>query len=84
VPSVAATLLLQELRNAGSQLHYHGDFDWPGLAVAGSVISSGALPWRFGAADYQNGLARNATPRLLPAPPGEAQAMPGRGMGAAG
>lgn len=73
-PSVAASLLLQELRDAGSQLHYHGDFDWPGLAIAGTVINNGTLPWRFGSADYRAGLALNARPKPLPAPPREAQA----------
>ena len=55
-------------------LHYHGDFDWPGLAIGGTVINSGALPWRFGSADYRAGLALNARPKPLPAPPREAQA----------
>ena len=73
-PSVAASLLLQGLRDMGSQLHYHGDFDWPGVSIARSVINSGALPWRFGAADYKDGLALNARPKPLLAPPGEAQA----------
>jgi uncharacterized protein (TIGR02679 family) len=72
-PSVAANLLLQELRDAGSRIHYHGDFDWPGLAIAGSIIGGGALPWRFGAADYKDGLALNARPKPLPEPVGEVQ-----------
>jgi uncharacterized protein (TIGR02679 family) len=72
-PSVAANLLLQELRNAGSQLRYHGDFDGPGLAIARPIIGSGALPWRFGATDYQDGLALNDRPKPLPAPAGEVQ-----------
>lgn len=72
-PSVAANLLMQELRDAGSRIHYHGDFDWPGLAIAGSVIGGGALPWRFGAADYKDGLALNARPKPLPEPVGEVQ-----------
>jgi uncharacterized protein (TIGR02679 family) len=59
---------------ARSQLQYHGDFDWPGLAIAGTVINSGALPWRFGATDYRAGFALNARPKPLPAPPGKAQA----------
>lgn len=73
-PSVAANLLLQELRNTGSQLHYHGDFDWPGLAIARPIIGSGALPWRFGAADYRDALAFNARPKPLPTPTGDVQA----------
>lgn len=58
-PSVAAALLLRELRDGGSALHYHGDFDWSGLAIAKPFIASGALPWRFSAPDYDDGLSRN-------------------------
>lgn len=48
-----ALVLLRQLRAAGARLHYHGDFDPAGLAIARRVIAeSGALPWRFGAADY--------------------------------
>jgi uncharacterized protein (TIGR02679 family) len=68
-PSVAAGLLLETLQHAGSVLHYHGDFDWPGLAIAHSLIEAGALPWRLGAADYRNGLARCRRLKRLP-PPG--------------
>jgi uncharacterized protein (TIGR02679 family) len=50
-PSVAANLLLHELRNTGSELCYHGDFDWPGVAIAAPIIAAGAMPWRFGATD---------------------------------
>jgi uncharacterized protein (TIGR02679 family) len=39
-------------------LRYHGDFDWPGVAIAGSVMHRhGARPWRMGAADYLAGVA---------------------------
>ena len=35
------------------ELRYHGDFDWPGIAIASSVMARhGAAPWRMGAADY--------------------------------
>jgi uncharacterized protein (TIGR02679 family) len=72
-PSVAASLLLHELRNTGSELHYHGDFDWPGLAIAAPIIAAGAVPWRFGATDYCDGLTLNNRPRHLPALAGKAQ-----------
>jgi uncharacterized protein (TIGR02679 family) len=65
-PSVAAGLLLQELREAGSVLRYHGDFDWPGIGIAQSLISAGALPWRFGAQDYREGVANDRRCKLLP------------------
>ncbi len=31
---------------------YHGDFDWPGIAIARRVFYRGARPWRFGRTDY--------------------------------
>ena len=70
-PSVAANLLLQELRNTGSELRYHGDFDWPGLAIAAPIIAIGAVPWRYGGADYRDGLTLNSRPKRLPAPAGK-------------
>jgi len=72
-PSVAANLLLQELLNAGSELRYHGDFDWPGLAIARPIIDIGALPWRFGAADYCDGLNLNSRLKRLRPPKGQVE-----------
>lgn len=55
----AATLLLRTLVTNGAQLHYHGDFDWPGLAIADAVIDRfAALPWRMNARDYAAAAAR--------------------------
>jgi len=46
-------VLLRQLRAAGARLHYHGDFDPAGIAIARRVIKeSNARPWRFGAAEY--------------------------------
>jgi uncharacterized protein (TIGR02679 family) len=72
-PSVAAILLLQEMRDAGSELRYHGDFDWPGLAIARTVMGIGAVPWRLGAADYGDGLTFSRRLKRLPSPIGEVQ-----------
>jgi uncharacterized protein (TIGR02679 family) len=72
-PSVAAILLLQELRNDGSQLRYHGDFDWPGVGIATTIIGLGAASWRFGAADYREGLISSSRPKPLPSPTGQVQ-----------
>jgi len=38
---------------AGATLHYHGDFDWPGIAIANSLLNRypDLRPWRFNAAD---------------------------------
>lgn len=53
MPGAAQRTLLLQLAAAGACLHYHGDFDWPGLAIGNWVMRAcGARPWRFGAADY--------------------------------
>ncbi|WP_240521755.1 TIGR02679 family protein [Amycolatopsis vastitatis] len=52
-PSSAGILLLNRLREAGSTLHYHGDFDGEGLRIAANVVArTGAVPWRMSSADY--------------------------------
>lgn len=70
--SVAAARLLTHLRHAGSELRYHGDFDWPGIAIAAEHIGSGARPWRLGAADYDAALGSH--PDLPPLPDAPAAA----------
>ncbi len=46
-------VLLRQLRDAGAQLRYHGDFDPAGLLIARRVMNEcGAKAWRFSAADY--------------------------------
>jgi uncharacterized protein (TIGR02679 family) len=58
-------VLLSQLVAAGAQLRNHGDFDWPGIAIANHVIAVfGATPWRFGAADYCAALERDARATL--------------------
>ncbi|MEJ8839372.1 TIGR02679 family protein [Ramlibacter sp. AN1133] len=53
MPGAAQRTLLRQLAEVGARLHYHGDFDWPGLAIANHVLRAfGARPWRFTAADY--------------------------------
>lgn len=57
LPSSAFHRLAQVITEGGGVLFYHGDFDWPGLAIAESVIHRhGARPWRMSAADYRDGL----------------------------
>lgn len=71
-PSVAAGLLLRELRGTGAELRYHGDFDWPGLEIARSILAeTGTVPWRFSAHDYREGLALNERPKPLSPPTGQ-------------
>jgi uncharacterized protein (TIGR02679 family) len=68
-PTVVVTALLSRLVSDGAALRYHGDFDWPGVAIANRVIGvSGATAWRMGAADYEDALAAAGTSvvELLP------------------
>ncbi|BAD59286.1 TIGR02679 family protein [Nocardia farcinica] len=52
-PSAAVIGLLDLLTAAGGRLRYHGDFDWPGLTIAGGLYRRYRWqPWRFTAADY--------------------------------
>ena len=52
-PTTAARLLMSQLAEAGAELRYHGDFDWPGVTIANYVMREhGALPWRMSAVDY--------------------------------
>ena len=68
-PSVAATRLVAHLIGGGCELRYHGDFDWPGLAIAAEVIRSGAVPWRMRTGDYLAALPSHPDLPRLPAAP---------------
>jgi uncharacterized protein (TIGR02679 family) len=59
-PSSAWWTLFQRMLADGAEVRYHGDFDWPGVRIAGRLIAAGAKPWRFGAVDYE------ASPAFLP------------------
>ncbi len=53
-PATPARTLLRQLREAGADIRYHGDFDWRGVQIAGRVFRCcGARPWRFDAAAYR-------------------------------
>jgi len=53
-PNTVVTALLQRLVDAGCPLRYHGDFDWPGIAIANRILTRfGAIPWRMNAVDYE-------------------------------
>ena len=53
-PSTAFHRLMGLAVGAGAELWYHGDFDWPGVAIATDlVVRYGARPWRMYAEDYQ-------------------------------
>jgi uncharacterized protein (TIGR02679 family) len=52
-PSAAGMALLGR-----AVVRYHGDFDWPGIAIARRVFERGAVPWRFGRDDYVEAVER--------------------------
>jgi uncharacterized protein (TIGR02679 family) len=86
-PSTAFHRLAATITRAGGKLAYHGDFDWPGIAIANGVITRHrAQPWRLTAADYEAAIKRNAgsvslagTPQPTPWAPSLATAMTAHG-----
>jgi uncharacterized protein (TIGR02679 family) len=52
-PAAAGLILL-----ARTAVRYHGDFDWPGIAIARRIFDCGARPWRFGRTDYLEAVDR--------------------------
>lgn len=52
-PATAGMTLL-----ARTVVLYHGDFDWPGIAIARRIFDRGARPWRFGRMDYADAVDR--------------------------
>lgn len=52
-PAAAGMTLL-----ARTAVLYHGDFDWPGIAIARRIFDRGAHPWRFGRTDYLDAVDR--------------------------
>jgi uncharacterized protein (TIGR02679 family) len=62
-PNLVVDRVLRELADAGAQLQYHGDFDWPGIAIANRVVAGcGARPWRMTADDYLRSVRSEAPP----------------------
>jgi len=59
-PAAAGSLLLGR-----AVVRYHGDFDWPGIAIARRIIDQGAQPWRLGCADYHEAVERVPADRRL-------------------
>jgi uncharacterized protein (TIGR02679 family) len=67
-PNLVVDQVLASLAAAGVRLRYHGDFDWPGVALAERALARhGAGPWRMTATDYLEGLAAGA-PELVGRP----------------
>ena len=60
-PSTAFHRLARLATEAGGQLWYHGDFDWPGVAIATDVINRhSAQAWLMNATDYRAGAKTDA------------------------
>ncbi len=54
-PRAALNHLLSQLHKAGARLVYHGDFDWPGISIANTIMHRfGAKPWHFDRAAYRH------------------------------
>lgn len=52
-PNLVVQRVLAACAAAGASMRYHGDFDWPGVAIAHQVMDlCGAVPWRMTADDY--------------------------------
>jgi uncharacterized protein (TIGR02679 family) len=57
MPGLVTLDVLRRLRAGGAALAYHGDFDWPGIAIANRLVDEvGVVPWRMGADEYSDGL----------------------------
>jgi uncharacterized protein (TIGR02679 family) len=69
-PSVACYRLLQAAVATGTRIHWHSDFDWPGLRTTAAAIRRlGAAPWLMGADDYRAALP--ASTESVKGQPGE-------------
>jgi uncharacterized protein (TIGR02679 family) len=60
-PSTAFHRLAAAITKSGGKLAYHGDFDWPAIAIANGIIARhGAHPWRLANTDYETAIKNNA------------------------
>lgn len=65
-PALAVHRLLEQAASDNCQLRYHGDFDWPGVAMATDAVHRyRAAPWRLAACDYRAALASHAPAKRL-------------------
>lgn len=60
-PSAAGLLLLARTRT-----RYHGDFDWPGIAIARRIFERDTQPWRLHADDYREAIQHLPSDNRLP------------------
>ena len=57
-PTTAVTTLVQQLKESGARLWYHGDFDAAGIAICRRTRDLGCSPWMMGAVDYHEALSQ--------------------------
>lgn len=63
MPGSIAIRLLERLSGEGVPMRYHGDFDWPGIAIANRLVATvGCVPWRMTPDDYVAGLRADGLP----------------------
>lgn len=63
MPGLVAIEVLRRLAGFGATMAYHGDFDWPGIAIANRLVAQvGCRPWRMSAADYVAGARGDGPP----------------------
>lgn len=68
MPSLVTTALLHRLAASGATLRYHGDFDWPGIAMANRLVATvGCQPWLMSVADYLGAVRADGPPLDGPA-----------------
>jgi hypothetical protein len=59
--NLVAAEVLGRLVSSGAVLRYHGDFDWPGVALANACLKDfGAQPWLMSVDDYLAGHGTHA------------------------
>lgn len=62
-PNGVTLAVLSTLAEAGAVLRYHGDFDWPGVAIANRLLGQiGAQPWLMQVHDYLAGAQPGGLP----------------------
>ena len=67
-PNTVVTSVLSWLRDSGCGLRYHGDFDWPGIAITNRMVAQcGVEPWLMRTVDYEAGF-RTGSPKLVGLP----------------
>lgn len=65
MPGLVAMEVLRRLAAGGAALHYHGDFDWPGIAIANRLMDQVSVrPWHMTAGDYVAGVRADGPPLL--------------------